>query len=60
MERIDPENNKTRALFELVNLDRKHVLEVGCGNVCRYNAFSYSCALEDEHSMMEDRALSLI
>lgn len=32
MERVDPENNETRALDELVNLNRKRVLEVGCGD----------------------------
>jgi len=32
MERVDPENNETRALLELVNFNGKHVLEVGCGD----------------------------
>ena len=30
--RIDPENNETRALFDLVNFSRQHVLEIGCGD----------------------------
>lgn len=30
--RVDPENNETRALFDLANLSGKHVLEIGCGD----------------------------
>lgn len=30
--RVDPENNETRALFELADLRGKHVLEIGCGD----------------------------
>jgi 2-polyprenyl-3-methyl-5-hydroxy-6-metoxy-1,4-benzoquinol methylase len=30
--RIDPENNETRALFELANFSGQHVLEIGCGD----------------------------
>jgi 2-polyprenyl-3-methyl-5-hydroxy-6-metoxy-1,4-benzoquinol methylase len=30
--RIDPENNETRALFDMANFDGQHVLEIGCGN----------------------------
>lgn len=30
--RIDPENNETRALFDMVNFSRQHVLEIGCGD----------------------------
>lgn len=29
--RKDPENNETRALFDLVDFSGKHVLEIGCG-----------------------------
>jgi 2-polyprenyl-3-methyl-5-hydroxy-6-metoxy-1,4-benzoquinol methylase len=29
---IDPENNETRALFELANFSGQHVLEIGCGD----------------------------
>jgi 2-polyprenyl-3-methyl-5-hydroxy-6-metoxy-1,4-benzoquinol methylase len=32
MIRIDPENNETRALFELADFSNKHVLEIGCGD----------------------------
>lgn len=28
----DPEGNETNALFDLVNLDRREVLEIGCGD----------------------------
>lgn len=28
----DPENNETRALFDLADFDGKQVLEIGCGN----------------------------
>ena len=37
--RTDPEGNETDALFDLVDLDRAHVLEVGAGDgrlTCRY------------------------
>lgn len=30
--RIDPENNETRALFDLVNLSGQRVLEIGSGD----------------------------
>ena len=30
--RIDPENNETRALFEMANFSGQHVLEIGCGD----------------------------
>jgi len=30
--RIDPENNETRALFDLANFSGQHVLEIGCGD----------------------------
>ncbi len=30
--RVDPEENETRALFDLVDLTGQHVLEVGCGD----------------------------
>ena len=30
--RSDPENNEIRALFDLVDFSRKHVLEIGCGD----------------------------
>ncbi len=29
--RIDPENNETRALFDLADFSGQHVLEIGCG-----------------------------
>jgi len=29
---VDPEGNETRALFDLVDLDAKEVLEIGCGD----------------------------
>src|SRR5512142_1881584 len=29
--RLDPENNETHALFEMVNFSGQHVLEIGCG-----------------------------
>jgi len=32
MERVDPENNETRALLEMVNFSGQHVLEIGCGD----------------------------
>jgi 2-polyprenyl-3-methyl-5-hydroxy-6-metoxy-1,4-benzoquinol methylase len=32
MERLDPENNEPRALFDMVNFSGQHVLEVGCGD----------------------------
>lgn len=32
MERVDPENNETRALLDMVNFNGKQVLEVGCGD----------------------------
>jgi 2-polyprenyl-3-methyl-5-hydroxy-6-metoxy-1,4-benzoquinol methylase len=30
--RIDPEGNETRALFDLVEIEGRHVLEIGCGD----------------------------
>ncbi len=30
--RIDPENNETRVLFDLVDFSGQHVLEIGCGD----------------------------
>lgn len=30
--RIDPENNETRALFDIASFGRQHVLEIGCGD----------------------------
>jgi ubiquinone/menaquinone biosynthesis C-methylase UbiE len=30
--RIDPENNETRALFDMANFSGQHVLEIGCGD----------------------------
>jgi 2-polyprenyl-3-methyl-5-hydroxy-6-metoxy-1,4-benzoquinol methylase len=30
--RVDPENNETRALLELVDFSGQHVLEIGCGD----------------------------
>jgi 2-polyprenyl-3-methyl-5-hydroxy-6-metoxy-1,4-benzoquinol methylase len=30
--RIDPENNETRALFDMVEFSGQHVLEIGCGD----------------------------
>ncbi len=30
--RIDPENNETRALLDIVNFNGQHVLEIGCGD----------------------------
>jgi 2-polyprenyl-3-methyl-5-hydroxy-6-metoxy-1,4-benzoquinol methylase len=30
--RSDPENNEIRALFDLVDLSGKHILEIGCGD----------------------------
>ena len=30
--RVDPENNETRALLNLVDFTGKHVLEIGCGD----------------------------
>lgn len=30
--RIDPENNETLALFDMVNFSGQRVLEIGCGN----------------------------
>ena len=30
--RIDPENNETRALFDMANFGGQHVLEIGCGD----------------------------
>ncbi len=32
MERSDPENNESRALFDMVNFSGQNVLEVGCGD----------------------------
>lgn len=30
--RNDPENNETRALFDLIDFSGQHVLEIGCGD----------------------------
>ncbi len=30
--RVDPENNETRALLDLVDFRGQHVLEIGCGD----------------------------
>ena len=30
--RVDPENNETRALLDIVDLTGKRVLEIGCGD----------------------------
>jgi cyclopropane fatty-acyl-phospholipid synthase-like methyltransferase len=30
--RVDPEGNETEALFDLVDLDGREVLEIGCGD----------------------------
>ena len=30
--RVDPENDETRALFELADFDGRQVLEIGCGD----------------------------
>jgi len=30
--RIDPENNETRALFDMVDFSGQNVLEIGCGD----------------------------
>src|SRR5512143_1857123 len=30
--RIDPENNETRALFDMADFSGQHVLEIGCGD----------------------------
>ncbi|MGH7404397.1 MAG: class I SAM-dependent methyltransferase [Candidatus Methylomirabilales bacterium] len=30
--RAEPENNETRALFELADFTAQHVLEIGCGD----------------------------
>ena len=30
--RIDPENNETRALFDMANFSEQQVLEIGCGD----------------------------
>jgi len=30
--RIDPENNETRALFDLADFTGQHILEIGCGD----------------------------
>src|SRR5512143_2168800 len=30
--RLDPGNNETHALFEMVNFSGQHVLEIGCGD----------------------------
>ena len=32
MESVDPENNETRALLDIVNFTGQHVLEIGCGD----------------------------
>ena len=30
--RVEPENNETRALFDLADFGGQHVLEIGCGD----------------------------
>ncbi len=30
--RVDPENNETRALFDIASFGGQHVLEIGCGD----------------------------
>lgn len=30
--RVDPENNETRALFDMANFSGQQVLEIGCGD----------------------------
>ena len=38
---VDPENNETRALFEMAEFAGRQVLEIGCGDgrlTCRYAA----------------------
>lgn len=30
--RLDPENNETRAVFDLADFSGQHVLEIGCGD----------------------------
>jgi 2-polyprenyl-3-methyl-5-hydroxy-6-metoxy-1,4-benzoquinol methylase len=30
--RVDPENNETRAIFDITNFGGQHVLEIGCGD----------------------------
>jgi ubiquinone/menaquinone biosynthesis C-methylase UbiE len=30
--RVDPENNETRALFDMADFSGQHVLEIGCGD----------------------------
>jgi 2-polyprenyl-3-methyl-5-hydroxy-6-metoxy-1,4-benzoquinol methylase len=30
--RSDPENNEIRALFDLADFTKKHILEIGCGD----------------------------
>ncbi|MBI2973614.1 MAG: class I SAM-dependent methyltransferase [Armatimonadetes bacterium] len=30
--RVDPDNNETRALFDLADFSGQHVLEIGCGD----------------------------
>jgi 2-polyprenyl-3-methyl-5-hydroxy-6-metoxy-1,4-benzoquinol methylase len=32
MERVDPENNESRALFDMVDFSGQNVLEIGCGD----------------------------
>ena len=29
---IDPENNESRALFDLVDFSKQYMLEIGCGD----------------------------
>ena len=43
--RIDPENNETRALFEIVDFSGRHVLEIGCGD----GRFTWRYAGKAEH-----------
>ena len=43
--RIDPENNETRALFDIANFGGQHVLEIGCGD----GRFTWRYADKAEH-----------
>ena len=43
--RIDPENNETRALFDMANFSGQHVLEIGCGD----GRFTWRYADRAEH-----------
>ena len=43
--RIDPENNETRALFDIASFGGQHVLEIGCGD----GRFTWRYADQAEH-----------